>query len=40
MVYNQTISLDVAEDFEFEVQKIGNTQDKLIKMKEKKIREK
>jgi len=34
--------LDVAEDFEFEVEKIGNLskQDKLIKMKEKKMREK
>jgi len=40
MVYNQTISLDVAEDFEFEVDKIGKAQDKSTKLKEKKIREK
>jgi hypothetical protein len=41
MVYNPSICLDVAEDFEFDVEKIGSkTKDKLITQKEKKIREK
>jgi hypothetical protein len=41
MVYNSCISLDVAEDFEFDVDTIGNkTKNKLQTIKEKKIREK